>query len=66
LINIKTLKVLFVVLTTLMITSIIFGVMNENTMELTIKDRIFAGLFGSLMVVAINYVIYKFLSKIWK
>jgi hypothetical protein len=64
--NIQTLKVLFIVLTLLMITSIIFGVMTEKDRELSAADRILAGTFGSFVAVAINYVIYKLLTKIWK
>ncbi|ANX13604.1 hypothetical protein ABE41_016455 [Fictibacillus arsenicus] len=64
--NIKTLKVLFIVLTMLMITSIIFGVMTENDRDLSVSDRILAGMIGSLIATAINYVVYKLLSKIWK
>ncbi|ANC78481.1 hypothetical protein [Fictibacillus phosphorivorans] len=64
--QIQTLKILFIVLAILMITSIIFGVMTEDAIELTVSDRILAGLFGTFIVILINYVIYKFLSKIWK
>ncbi len=64
--QIRTLKILFIVLTILMITSIIFGVMTEDVMDLTLSDRILAGLFGSFIVMVINYVLYKILSKIWK
>ncbi|MET3727152.1 hypothetical protein ABID52_000733 [Fictibacillus halophilus] len=64
--QIRTLKILFIVLAILMITSIIFGVMTEDAMELTVSDRILAGLFGSFIVMVINYVLYKILSKIWK
>ncbi|MBH0169478.1 hypothetical protein [Fictibacillus sp. 18YEL24] len=64
--QIRTLKILFIVLAILMITSIIFGVMTEDAIELTVSDRILAGLFGSFIVIVINYVLYKILSKIWK
>ncbi|WP_416729533.1 hypothetical protein [Fictibacillus sp. JL2B1089] len=64
--QIRTLKILLIVLAILMITSIIFGVMTEDAIELTVSDRILAGLFGSFIVIVINYVIYKLLSKIWK
>ncbi|MBH0156980.1 MULTISPECIES: hypothetical protein [Fictibacillus] len=64
--QIRTLKILFIVLAILMITSIIFGVMTEDAMELTVSDRILAGMFGTFIVMLINYVIYKLLSKIWK
>ncbi|MBD7962999.1 hypothetical protein [Fictibacillus norfolkensis] len=64
--QIRTLKILFIVLAILMITSIIFGVMTEDAMELTVNDRILAGIFGSFIVIVINYVLYKILSKIWK
>lgn len=64
--NIKTLKVLFIVLTMLMITSIVFGVMSENDRNLGVSDRILAGVIGSIIAAAINYVVYKFLSRIWK
>ncbi|WP_144698040.1 hypothetical protein [Fictibacillus phosphorivorans] len=64
--QIRTLKILFIVLAILMINSIIFGVMTEDARELTISDRILAGLFGSFIVIVINYVLYKLLSKIWK
>ncbi|MED1862308.1 hypothetical protein P4V41_02375 [Fictibacillus nanhaiensis] len=64
--QIRTLKILFIVLAILMITSIIFGVMTENAIELTVSDRILAGMFGTFIVILINYVIYKLLSKIWK
>ncbi|MGA4718671.1 hypothetical protein [Fictibacillus nanhaiensis] len=64
--QIRTLKILFIVLAMLMITSIIFGVMTENAIELTVSDRVLAGLFGTFIVILINYVIYKLLSKIWK
>lgn len=64
--QIKSLRILFIVLATLMITSIIFGVMTEASMDLNATDRILAGLLGSFMVLGINYVIYKILSKIWK
>lgn len=64
--QIRTLKILFIVLAILMITSIIFGVMTEDAMELTVSDRILAGMFGTFFVMLINYVIYKLLSKIWK
>ncbi|MBH0173972.1 hypothetical protein IHV09_10400 [Fictibacillus sp. 23RED33] len=64
--QIRTLKILFLVLAILMITSIIFGVMTEDAMELTVSDRILAGIFGTFIVMLINYVIYKLLSKIWK
>ncbi|MGD6961284.1 hypothetical protein ACQCVB_03695 [Fictibacillus phosphorivorans] len=64
--QIRTLKILFIVLAILMITSIIFGVMTEDAMELTVSDRILAGIFGTFIVMLINYVIYKLLSKIWK
>lgn len=64
--NIKTLKVLFIVLTMLMITSIVFGVMTENERDLGVSDRILAGVIGSIIAAAINYVVYKLLSKIWK
>ncbi|MBN3554317.1 hypothetical protein JYA63_08580 [Fictibacillus nanhaiensis] len=64
--QIQTLKILFIVLAILMITSIIFGVMTEDAIELTVSDRILAGLFGSFIVMVINYVLYKILSKIWK
>jgi uncharacterized membrane protein len=64
--QIRTLNILFIVLAILMITSIIFGVMTEDAKELTVSDRILAGLFGTFIVIVINYVIYKLLSKIWK
>ncbi|MDM5315178.1 hypothetical protein QUF49_04170 [Fictibacillus sp. b24] len=64
--QIKTLRILFIVLSTLMVSSIIFGVITEDAMELKTSDRVLAGLFGSLIVIGINYVIYKLLSKIWK
>ncbi|MGM0804431.1 MAG: hypothetical protein ACQET8_06790 [Bacillota bacterium] len=64
--QIRTLKILFIVLAILMITSIIFGVMTEDAIELTVSDRILAGLFGSFIVIVINYVLHKILSKIWK
>ena len=64
--QIRTLKILFIVLAILMITSIIFGVMTEDAIELTVSDRVLAGLFGTFIVILINYVIYKLLSKIWK
>lgn len=64
--QIRTLKILFIVLAILMITSIIFGVMTEDAIELTVSDRILAGLFGTFIVIVINYVIYKLLAKIWK
>ncbi|WP_137791657.1 hypothetical protein [Bacillus sp. E(2018)] len=64
--QIRTLKILSIVLAILMITSIIFGVMTEDAMELTVSDRILAGMFGTFIVILINYVIYKLLSKIWK
>ncbi|MFE1243129.1 hypothetical protein ACFW35_03265 [Fictibacillus sp. NPDC058756] len=64
--NIKTLKVLFIVLTMLMITSIVFGVMTENDRDLGVSDRILAGVIGSFVAAAINYVVYKLLSRIWK
>jgi hypothetical protein len=64
--QIKSLRILFIVLATLMITSIIFGVLTDDSMDLKATDRILAGLFGSFMVLGINYVIYKILSKIWK
>lgn len=64
--NIKTLKVLFIVLTMLMITSIIIGVMTETDRDLGVSDRILAGMLGSIIAAAINYVVYKLLSRIWK
>jgi hypothetical protein len=64
--NIKTLKVLFIFLSTLMIASIWFGVLTEDAMKLQVSDRVIAGVFGSLVVLGINYVIYKLLAKIWK
>jgi uncharacterized membrane protein required for colicin V production len=66
--HLQTLKILFIVLSTLMITSILFGVMAEDAMDMELKatDRILAAMFGSFMVIAINYVIYKLLAKIWK
>jgi hypothetical protein len=64
--NIKTLKILFIFLSTLMIASIWFGVLTEDAMKLQVSDRVIAGVFGSLVVLGINYVIYKLLAKIWK
>ncbi|KZE64343.1 hypothetical protein AWM68_14765 [Fictibacillus phosphorivorans] len=64
--QIKTIKILFIVLSTLMVTSILFGVITEDAMELKKTDRILAGLVGSFIVISINYVIYKLLTKIWK
>lgn len=64
--NIKTLKVLFIVLTMLMITSILIGVITQSDGNLDVWDRILAGTIGSIIALAINYVIYKLLSKIWQ
>jgi hypothetical protein len=64
--NMKTLKVLFIFLSALMTASIWSGVLTETGMELMAAERITAGLFGTLVVFGVNYVVYKLLVKIWK
>ncbi|MDR7073074.1 hypothetical protein [Fictibacillus barbaricus] len=64
--NAKTLKILFIFITVLMIASIIFGVITENAQDYHLTDRLLAGVFGTAIVILFNYLIYKILSKIWK
>jgi hypothetical protein len=64
--NAKNLKILFIFLTILMVSSIIFGVITEHAKDINVMDRILAGVVGSLIVVLLNYLIFKILSKIWK
>ncbi|MCM3718291.1 hypothetical protein [Fictibacillus phosphorivorans] len=49
-----------------MITSILIGVITQSDGNLDVWDRILAGTIGSIIALAINYVIYKLLSKIWQ
>ncbi|WP_062237926.1 hypothetical protein [Fictibacillus sp. FJAT-27399] len=57
----KAIKSFFTFLTILMLAGIIFGALGDSSADYSAGERLIAAIIGSLIVLLINFLIYKLL-----